>query len=166
MFQLETNRMILRKMKLSDVGKLSRIFTDPIAMQFYPSTKNEEETVAWIKWNQGNYEKYGIGFWIAENKQDGEFIGQCGLVPQEINLQQEIEIGYLIVRKYWGQGLATECAIACREYGFHKLGHDRLISLIDKRNVASRRVAENVGMTWKKEISKWNKTIQLYSITK
>ncbi len=43
---------------------------------------------------------------------------------------------------HWGQGLATEAAIACREWGFANLKVDRLISLIRPENVPSRRVAE------------------------
>jgi ribosomal-protein-alanine N-acetyltransferase len=75
-----------------------------------------------------------------------------------------VEIGYLFLRKLWGQGLATEAARACRDYGFNQLGYRRLISLIGPANLASRRVAEKVGMTLEKEIIKWNMPICVYAI--
>jgi len=62
------------------------------------------------------------------------------------------EIGYHLRRDYWGQGLATEAAIACREWGFTNLKVDRLISLIRPENVLSCGVAERNGMTIWKEV--------------
>ena len=79
--------------------------------------------------------------------------------------RQEIEIGYLFLRPLRGQGLTTEAAQACRDHGFLRLGFTRLISLIDPANVASRRVAEKIGMTLEKEIPKWGKRLCVYAIT-
>jgi RimJ/RimL family protein N-acetyltransferase len=83
---------------------------------------------------------------------------------QEVEGRQEVEIGYLFLRKLWGQGLATEAARACRDYAVNRLGHTRLISLIDPGNLASRRVAEKVGMSREKEIVKWNKRLCVYTL--
>jgi len=85
-------------------------------------------------------------------------------VVQEVERRREVEIGYLFLRPLWGQGLATEAAQACRDHGFLRLGFTRLISLIDPANVTSRRVAEKVGMTQEKEITKWSKRLCLYAI--
>jgi RimJ/RimL family protein N-acetyltransferase len=56
-------------------------------------------------------------------------------------------------RDFWGQGLATEAAIACRDWAFAHLETDRLISLIRHGNTRSRRVAERTGMTVWKEVN-------------
>ena len=93
-------------------------------------------------------------------------MGQCGLTVQEVEGKEEIEIGYLFLRKSWGQGLATEAARAVRDHGFHTLGYARLISLIDPGNLASRRVAEKVGLRQEKEVEKWGKRICVYAIHK
>src|SRR5215210_188544 len=71
----------------------------------------------------------------------------------------------IAVRKFWGRGLATEAARACRDYGFDDLGYARLISLIDPANGASRRVAEKVGMSLERLTQKWDKTVCVYSIS-
>lgn len=164
MIVLETGRMALRRMDMEDVDDLLHIFSDPEAMSFYPSTKDEAETKGWIEWNLDSYQKHGFGLWVATLKHTHEFAGQCGLVMQEVEGQPEVEIGYLFLRKLWGQGLATEAAQACRDYGFNELGYTRLISLIDPRNVASRSVAQKVGMRLEKEIVKWNKPVCVFSI--
>lgn len=154
---LETERMLLRQLTRNDVHNLLGIFSDPIAIQYYPSTKSREETEEWIRRNLESYQKYGIGLWAAILKDSKEFAGQCGLVVQHVDGKTEIEIGYLFLRKYWGQGLATEAALACRNYGFTSLNFPRLISLINPNNRQSRRVAEKIGMTLEKEVT-WEKT--------
>ena len=86
-------------------------------------------------------------------------MGQCGLTVQEVEGKNDVEIGYLFLRKFWGRGLATEAATAARDHGFNTLGYERLVSLIDPGNLASRRVAEKVGLTLEKEVEKWGKRI-------
>ena len=60
-------------------------------------------------------------------------------------------MAYLLDRAYWGQGLATEAAGAIAEYAIHILGLKRLICLIDEGNIASRRVAEKIGLTYERD---------------
>ncbi len=83
---------------------------------------------------------------------------------QRVDDLPEVEIGYLFLRKYWGQGLATEAAAACRDYGINRLGYTRLISLIDPANIASKRVAEKIGMAFEKETFMFNKEICVYAV--
>ena len=157
--------MTLRRMDMSDVDSLMGIFSDPEAMRYYPSTKSRSEAEAWVRNQLDRYRDHGIGLWAAILKDSGELIGQCGLTMQEVEGREEVEIGYLFLRKHWNRGLATEAAKACRSHGF-ALGHDRLVSLIDPRNLASRRVAEKVGMILEKEVEKWGKTVCVYSVNK
>ena len=83
-------------------------------------------------------------------KSSGELIGDCGLIHQVVDGEEEIEIGYHVRRDLWGQGCAAEAASACRDYGFSQLAAEHLISLIRPENQPSRRVAEKIGMKlWK-----------------
>ncbi len=163
---LETERMFLRRMEMDDVDNLMGIFSDPEAMRYYPATKSREEAEGWVRWVRRSYEENGFGLYAAILEESDEFAGQCGLVPQEVEGEREVEIGYLFLRKFWGKGLATEAASACRDYGVDHLGLDRVVSLIDPANLASRRVAEKVGMKLEKRVEKWGKTIYVYSVGK
>lgn len=163
---LFTERLILRKMIQDDAGHLLEIFSDSEAMRYYPSTKNDNETREWINWTLNNYAKYGVGLWIVEDKATGDFLGQCGIVPQEVDGEIKMEIGYLFVRRSWGKGYATEAATACKKYGFEHLNQSEMISLVDVHNIPSTRVAERIGMSVKKQIIKWEKEILVYSVTK
>ncbi|MFD2043209.1 GNAT family N-acetyltransferase [Ornithinibacillus salinisoli] len=163
---LTTERLILREMTTDDVDKLMEIFSDPEAMKYYPSTKNKEQTIDWINWTLNNYAKYGVGLWIVEDRETGDFLGQCGIVPQEVDGVTEMEIGYLFAKRVWGNGYATEAASACKNYGFEKLKLKKIISLPDVNNIPSTRVAERIGMEVEKKIVKWGKEVSVYSILK
>ena len=163
---LDTERLVLRKMEIADTDYLMGIFSDPVAMRYYPGTKSRQEAEAWVRWTLDSYRDHGFGQWVAILKDSGDFAGQCGLTVQEVEGTEEVEIGYLFLRKYWGRGLASEAAVAARDHGFRTLGYGRLISLIDPGNLASRRVAEKVGMKLEKEVEKWNKNICVYTIRK
>ena len=82
-----------------------------------------------------------------------QIIGDCGIILQEVEGDRLYEIGYHLRRDFWGQGLATEAAIACRDWAFAYLKADRLISLIRPENLPSCRVAERTGMTVWKEVN-------------
>lgn len=146
---LETSRLLLRPLTLSDLDALARLYRDPDIRRFFPEgtltlTQTQEE-LAWII--DVYYRKYGFGLWATIHKATGQFIGRCGLIPWTFDGKQEVEVAYLLDKAYWGQGLATEVAQAIRDYGFVQLGLSRLICLIDPDHTASRRVAEKIGMT-------------------
>lgn len=164
-FVLSTKRLNLRKMNKHDVKNLMEIFSDPEAMRYYPSTKDEKQTLEWIEWTLNNYIKYGTGLWIVEDKQTGDFLGQCGIVPQEVDNVIEMEIGYLFAKRVWGNGYATEAAIACKKYGFEQLNLKKMVSLPDVNNLPSARVAERIGMKAEKTIKKWGKDVFVYSVS-
>jgi ribosomal-protein-alanine N-acetyltransferase len=160
---LETERLVLRRMDMSDVDDLMGIFSDPVAMRYYPATKSRAEAEEWVRWTLGSYRDHGFGQWVAVLKITGEFAGQCGLTLQEVEGEKEVEIGYLFLRKFWGLGLATEAARSVRDHGF-ALGYRRLVSIIDPHNLASRRVAEKTGLTLEKAVDKRGKKVCIYSI--
>ncbi|MDL4841815.1 GNAT family N-acetyltransferase [Aquibacillus rhizosphaerae] len=163
---LETPRLLFREMHMGDVENLMMIFSDPIAMKFYPEVKNEEETIRWIVWTLNNYRRFGVGMWVVENKITGDFLGQCGLVPQKVDERVEMEIGYLFVKKEWGKGYATEAAKACRDYGLYTLRVEKMVSLIDPQNNSSLKVATRIGMSREKIIKKRGRDLFLYVLTR
>ena len=161
-----TKRLILRMMEPNDVDSILQIVSDPETMTFYPAVLNRTETERYVQRNLARYHRDGLGLWVVRFKDTNEFAGICGLVVQTVDEKREIEIGYLFLRKYWGQGLATEAAIACRDYGFRKRGFSRLISIIAPGNIASRRVAEKAGMKLEKETIWQDKRVCIYAIEK
>ena len=114
-------------------------------MRFYPAPRTRDEASAWIDRNLSLYEELGFGFWLVESNSDAEFLGYCGIRPQEE--LDEIEFGWHIRKRYWSRGIATEAALGCRDLAFERFGIKRLVAVIDPKNTASIRVAERIGMT-------------------
>jgi ribosomal-protein-alanine N-acetyltransferase len=150
---LETRRLILRHLTLSDLDDLYALYCDPVVVKYIPDApRNYDETRQEIEWHMKGHPKHPeLGLWATTYKETGEFIGRCGLLPWTIDGENEVEVAYLISKAYWGQGLGTEVAQAILDYGFQKLNLKRLICLIDKDNLASIRVAEKIGMSFEKE---------------
>ena len=81
-FVLETPRLLLRKMRLSDIDALSAIMQDERVMYAYNGAFNDEETAMWLERQLQRYEMFGFGLWAATLKETGEMIGQCGITVQ------------------------------------------------------------------------------------
>lgn len=143
---LETKRLLLREMTLSDLDALFVVLSDAESMRYYPKPFDYGMVQTWIEQNLLRYAQYGCGLWAMVLKATGEVIGDCGLVWQDVEGQQELEIGYHVRRDLQRQGYATEAASACRDYAFNILKSDRVISLIRPENTPSRRVAEKNGL--------------------
>ncbi len=152
---LETSRFTLREFRPEDADSLALTLSDAETMRFYPAPLDRAGVEDWISRNLRRYREHGHGLWAMILKSNDELIGDCGLVVQEVDGQNEIEIGYHVRRDLWGQGLATEAASACRDFGFARMPVERIISLIRPENLPSRRVAEKNGMSvWKEVVRK------------
>ncbi|MBV6498927.1 MAG: hypothetical protein CJBNEKGG_01157 [Prosthecobacter sp.] len=160
----ETKRLSLRQMTPSDVPALLAVFGDAETMRYYPAAFDEARMRAWVDWNMRSYEARGYGLWAMILRATGEVIGDCGLASQQVGGIQEVEVGYHVRRDLWGQGLATEAAPGCLDYGFGIVGCHRLVSLINPLNLPSRRVAEKIGMKLQREVEWKNKPTCIYEI--
>ena len=122
---LETRRLVLRHFVSEDSIALARVLSDPVAMKFYPAPHDRTGVEQWIERNLQRYSRDGIGLWAMDLKATGELIGDCGITRQQIENEFFYEIGYHLRRDHWGNGYATEAAIACRDWGFANLKTNR-----------------------------------------
>lgn len=164
MIVTETPRLLLRYFTWDDLSEIASIRADPIVMAFRGGSRTYEDTKQLFNWIFENYEKPDFELWAIAHKTDNKLIGNCGLIPQQVDGQQETEMGYLLAKEYWGRGLATEAACAVRDYGFEQLGCDRIVALIDPDNIASQKVAIKVGLKHEKDATMWQKTVRVYAI--
>jgi len=151
---LETERILLRRLEMTDLDPLYKLYSDPELRRYFPEgVLNLEETREELEWHTNGHPHYPeLGLWATIYKETGMFIGRCGLLPWEIEGKLEVEIAYLLAKDFWHQGLATETAQGILKYGFETLNLPRIICLIDPDNVASQRVAERIGMTLERKV--------------
>lgn len=88
----------------------------------------------------------GFGFWAADDKQTGEFVGWFHFRPSAHGTAAEPELGYRLRHEHWGRGLATEGARALIDKGFEELDIERVIAETMSVHRASRRVMEKAGL--------------------
>jgi RimJ/RimL family protein N-acetyltransferase len=144
---IRSERLRLRRLEPADFDELHSMFQDPLVMRYYPSLKSAAETQAWLDRVYAAYASHGHGLYAVERESDGAFLGQCGPMPQLVEGETLIEIGYLFKSKHWHRGYAAESAILCRDYCFDVLRLPKVISLVRPVNSPSRAVAERAGMT-------------------
>ncbi len=147
---LETERLLIRPFSQAHLVPLHlTVRSDPEVMRFIPRPldKNRDETtVALKRWIDG-YEKNGLAPLAVEHKGSGEFLGICGVFPLGME-GPEMEIAWILGRRHWGKGYATEAARACLRHGFEEHRLNRIVAIIFPDNTASIHVAEKVGMVY------------------
>ena len=147
---LMTQRLVLRRFTMADVDNLVELDGDPEVMLFItgglPTPREEIEQVilpAWFAW-------YGtsthLGFWAAELKTTGRFIGWFHFRPGAGHDDDEPELGYRLRRAAWGTGYATEGCRALIDHGFAEHGVRRVLAETMVVHTASRRVMEKCGL--------------------
>ena len=148
----ETPRLRLRPLEMTDAAALNAIQSDPVHMRFYPHPFSADESREWIERMRERYERDGFALLAVEDRITGEFLGNVGPILQHVDGVDEVELGWSITPARARQGIATEAALACRDWAFAALPLDHVISLILPDNVPSRGVAERLGMTVWKEV--------------
>lgn len=161
----ETKNLYVRPIGDDDLIALRAIWADHDVMFFSVSgVKTDNQIKEMILSSRNEYLNTGLGRWAVVHKRFNQLIGECGIAAQEIDGHQEYEIGYRFNKSYWGKGYATEAASACKALGFNQFGMQRLISIIDPKNLASIRVAEKIGMKREKETVFHDIPVLIYSL--
>jgi RimJ/RimL family protein N-acetyltransferase len=162
---IETGRLLLRGWRDEDLEPYARLCADPDVMRFIGdgSTLTRERSEEQVSRFIGHWDERGFGLWALEEKESGVFVGFAGLAYQKDwpEGEHKTEVGWRLGREFWGRGLATEAARAGVAYGFGTLGLERIISIIQPDNMASRRVAEKAGLTLRGE-TRWRGTDVLW----
>ena len=143
---LETARLALRELEPDDLDFLSSMMADPEVSHHYDRRFSREAADEWLHRQLERYAMDGHGLWLAMDKASRTPVGQVGLILQTVQGQKRPEIGWLLDRKQWGKGYATEAGAAVRDAAFTRWKYPEVISLIRPANTSSQRVAERLGL--------------------
>jgi RimJ/RimL family protein N-acetyltransferase len=162
----QSNRIFLRTFHSEDLAPMAILFSDPEVMKFGSGPQDQEWVKKWLRGClEDYYVKWGFGLWAVIDKNDKKVMGFCGLTKfNDVAGRPEIEVGYRLQKENWGKGYATEAAQITQDFAFDVLGIQRLISIIDPRNVASVRVAEKCGLTYEKTTVVRGPEVDIYAI--
>ncbi len=162
--QLETERLWLRQFRGDDLDAYARITSDAETMRYIARGEPMDRDEAWrsLAYIVGHWRIRGYGLWAAEDKASGALIGRIGLYRPEG--WPGLEVGWLVARERWGEGLATEGGRAALEYAFAVVGARRTISAIAPENTASIRVAEKLGLRHAEARQIAGRSVSIYAI--
>lgn len=142
---LETERLRLRTWTFEDAERLFEICSDAETMLHIGDRKpyeSIEHAREFLNWAIPYQMKNGFCRWAVIEKSSGEIIGSCGFARREMD---EVELGYLFDRQFWGKGFGTEAAGACLRYGYEKIGFETIIALTDLDHKKSQNVLKKIG---------------------
>lgn len=146
--RIETERLIIRSAQAQDAASLVQLFSDPDVLRFLPPGPpwTLEQAQQAVERRLKMERERGHAPWIIELRATERFIGSGGIQP--IANSAEVELAYHLLPTAWGQGCASEAAIAILEYGIRTVGLREILAVTFPDNIASWRVMEKAGMRY------------------
>jgi ribosomal-protein-alanine N-acetyltransferase len=152
MLVLETERLSLHRLSGEDAGFILELLTQPSFIQYIGDrgVRNLETARGYIENVNTSYARFGFGLYRVTVKATGEAVGMCGLLKRDS--LDDVDIGYAMLERHWGQGYAYEAASAVIDYGVNVLKLPRIVAITAPDNIASMNLLEKLGMRFDKTI--------------
>jgi ribosomal-protein-alanine N-acetyltransferase len=150
-FFVETDRLIIRELTPEDADGIFELDSDPEVHLYLGNNPigTVEQAAEAIQFIRQQYINNGIGRWAVIEKSTNKFIGWTGLklMKETVNNHNNYyDLGYRLIKKYWGKGYATETAIASLAYGFNELKLSEIFAMADVQNIGSDSVLKKAGL--------------------
>ncbi len=144
--QIKTERLVLRPLGTADLQTAHAYASDAETTAYMLRLPNRtlQQTQQFLLCAEQEWQKQSPRFYEFAITLAGRQIGAVSLYLEEE--EPAGELGWILQKRYWCQGFATEAALAVREFA-RGLGLRRLTAHCDARNTASRRVMEKIGMS-------------------
>lgn len=162
--ELHTERLHLRKMKISDSSSLFKIWSDPDVIKYmniccFTNENQAKEMINLL--DDLSQERKAIRFSIIK-KESNEIIGSCGYNDLDFE-NGKAEIGYDIAKSFWGRGYATEAISSLIEHGFSSLKLNRIEARVDPRNVNSMKLLQKLNFTFEGTLRQYERVDEKFN---
>ncbi len=145
---LETSRLYLRPLVQTDLEDLCVLDSDANVRAFFPEgVLSSAQVQIELDRHLQSWENVGFGIFGVIHKANHSFIGRAGFAQLKNGI---VEIGYLFLPEYWGQGYATEATQALLPWGLEHIPVDHIVGFAPCDHYASRRVLEKCGMQFER----------------
>jgi [ribosomal protein S5]-alanine N-acetyltransferase len=144
---LKSERLGFRWWTADDLPLAQQLWGDLEVTKFFGGPFSEDEIRKRFKRERARRMVHGFQYWVIELLRSGEFVGVCGLRPYR-PAEDIIELGFHLLPKFWGQGLATEAARAVIPYAFEKYAAKKLAAGHHPDNLNSKKVLSKLGFAF------------------
>ena len=143
---IKTERLLLRPLCLKDLESVHEYTSDIENTKYmvYLPNITEQETQNFLSSVEQEWKQKQPKFYEFAIVLDGLQIGHISIYLT--NIANEGRIGWILNKKFWNYGYASEAATALLSFAKTKLHLQRVIAHCDSRNVASTKVMEKIGM--------------------
>ncbi|NHN31853.1 GNAT family N-acetyltransferase [Paenibacillus agricola] len=146
---LETDRTVIRKLKIDDLPDMYAYCSDDVVSQYttWDTHQTLDDTKRFIEFVWKAYNNHEVAPWGIEDKQTSKLIGTCGFVYWNI-AHSRAELGYALSKDFWGQGLMSEVVGKIIDFGWKNMNLVRIEARCHLANIGSARVMEKSGMVF------------------
>ena len=191
MYSLETERLEMRPFTRNDLDFLTDLHADPDVARYiaYGVPRTREESHQMLEGIIEAYSEDSVGQLAVRLKDSDVLIGRCGLTlieielapaagrlprwywnrgsaPEGMEIEHKLEVGYTFAKEYWGYGFATESAKTVCHYAFSKRDSECVVAAISPENLASKNVAQKVGLSLAGDITAFGMRAEHYELGK
>ncbi len=152
---LDTPRMSGEPIGPEHESEIAELILDPrVYRTLWPwsSAPTRADVRASLMDKREHWERHGFGLWLLRDRESGLMVGRGGLQYTDAIGGFAVEAAWTVVPERWGQGLATELAIASVSVAFDVLQLRDLIAITLPDNHASRRVMDKAGFGYDRDI--------------
>jgi RimJ/RimL family protein N-acetyltransferase len=148
---LETGRLVLRRMGLDDAGFILDLLSEPSFLRHIgdKGVRSLDDARRYIADGPlASYERFGFGLLLVARKDGGEPIGICGLLRRD--WLEDVDLGFALRPGFWGRGYAFEAASAVLAHARHPLGLGRVVAVTSLDNEPSIQLLGKLGFRFER----------------
>lgn len=166
MIVFETERLIIRQYNYDlDIENFFRINGDEEIVRYIRPAKTKEESDTFLnEVIEAADANPLMGRWAVDEKQTGKFMGSFAFIPVETT--EDYQLGYVLLKEYWGKGFATELMREGINYVFGKTSLSEVFGIAEAANIVSLKVLLKVGFTFTKTYKEGEKDMYCFRLAR
>jgi RimJ/RimL family protein N-acetyltransferase len=157
-----TARTTVERLRIEHTAAIHRMHLDEQHMAFIGGVRTEAQTADTMARSLEHWDAHGYGVWVVRDRTTGDIIGRVLLRVMPLHDVQEIELGYSYAPSHWGQGIATEVAVACLAEAVAHFQFPRFVAITDPKHERSQHVLRKLGFTDAGTIERDNRLFALF----
>jgi ribosomal-protein-alanine N-acetyltransferase len=157
----ETERLLVRPYSMDDLDLFFRLNGDEEVMRYIRAVQTLQQSKDFLQKIITAYtERPGLGRWAMFSKDDQQFVGSFAVIPVEGS--DNLQLGYALLKEYWGKGYASESVRGGIRYAFDHLNLSEIAGITYPENVPSQKVLLKNGFVLKNTFKEEDKVLHFY----